>query len=68
MTSYTIATRSYTSYDNLKLTIVSHEVDLLGDFWLATSTLHVVPFPVVSWEVEVHTYPDVAIGFAANLC
>ena len=48
--------------------IVSHEVDEPPDeFWLATSTLHAVPFSVISWEVEDPKYPYVVIGFVANL-
>ena len=49
---------------NLGQTIVIHEVDEPpGEFWLATSTLHAVPFPVVTWDVEFPIYPDVTVGF-----
>ena len=51
---------------NLGQAILSHEVDEpTSELWLATSTLHAVLFPVVTWEVEVPTYPDVAVGFVA---
>ena len=52
---------------NLGQDIISYEVDepQPGEFWLAISILHAVPFPVVAWEVEVPTYPDVAVGFVA---
>ena len=48
--------------------IISHEVDEPpGKLWLATATLDAVPLPVVTWEVAVLTYPDVDVGFVANL-
>ena len=52
---------------NLDQAIVSHEVDEpVGEFWLGTYTLHAVSFPIVSWKVEVPTYPDVVFGFVPN--
>ena len=49
--------------NNLDQTIVCHEVDEpIGEFRLATTTHHAVSFPVVSWEVEGPTDPDVAVG------
>ena len=45
---------------NLGQAIASHEVDEPpGEFWLATSITDAVSFPVVTWGVEVPTYPDV---------
>ena len=55
--------------NNLQLgqVIVSRKVDKPPDvFWLATSTL-AVSFPLVSWEVEVPTYPDLAIFYGKSL-
>ena len=53
---------------NLGMAIVSHEVsEPPGESWLATSILHAVSFSVVTWTVEVSTYPDVAVGFLANI-
>ena len=47
---------------NLGQAIVSHKAnEALGEFSLATSTLHAVPFSGVTWEVEVSTCPDVTV-------
>ena len=54
---------------NLGQAIVSHEVDKPpSKIWLGTSTLHAISLPVETWEVEVATYLDMAVGFVANLC
>ena len=58
----------FTPYIQLRSGQCSHEVDEPpGEFWVATSTPFAVYLPVVSWEVEVPTYPDVAVAFEARL-
>ena len=54
-------------FDSLGKAIVSYNIkESAGEFRLVTSGLHTVVRPVISREVEVTSYPDMARGSIAD--